>query len=146
MPFCQLIITTTFIVIIASIAIVINTVVSIHHPSSIIHPRRRPSSLITQKANANLKTHLSAVGLEPTRSCLQRILNTSPLNHAGTPTVLHFPSSASHVGELMQPSSPQQCREVALYPQRTQGRPQQAELSGAANADEEMDDGAACFR
>jgi hypothetical protein len=45
-----------------------------------------------------------------------------------------------------QPSAPQQFREVALYPKSTQGRPQQAELSGAAHADEEMDDGAVCFR
>jgi hypothetical protein len=42
--------------------------------------------------------------------------------------------------------SPQQFREVALYRKRTQGRPQRAELSGAANADEEMDDGAVRLR
>ena len=42
--------------------------------------------------------------------------------------------------------SPTQFREVALYRKRTQGRPQQAELSGAAKADEEMDDGAVRFR
>ena len=42
--------------------------------------------------------------------------------------------------------SPQQFGEVALYRKRTKGRPQQAELSGAANADEEMDDGAVRFR
>jgi hypothetical protein len=62
--FRPLIITTTIIV---SIIVVIITIVCI--PSSIIHPLRRPSSLITQNANANMKTHLSAVGFEPSRSC-----------------------------------------------------------------------------
>jgi hypothetical protein len=65
--FCPLIITTTIIVIIVSIIFVIITIVCI--PSSIIHPHRRPLSLITQNANANMKTPLSAVGFEPTRSC-----------------------------------------------------------------------------
>jgi len=39
-----------------------------HHrqrPPSIIHSRRRPSSSIMQGANANMKTHLSAVGSNP---------------------------------------------------------------------------------
>ena len=35
------------------------------HPPSIIHSRRRPSSSITEGANANMKTHLSAVGSNP---------------------------------------------------------------------------------
>jgi hypothetical protein len=70
--FCQLITSTTIIVSIVSIIIVIITIVCI--PSSIIHPHRRPSSLNTQSANANMKTHLSAVGFEPTRSCLQQAL------------------------------------------------------------------------
>jgi hypothetical protein len=42
--------------------------------------------------------------------------------------------------------SPQQFREVALYRKSTQEMPQQAELSGAADAGEEMDNGAARFR
>jgi hypothetical protein len=42
--------------------------------------------------------------------------------------------------------SSQKVHEVALYRTKIQGRPQQAELSGAANADEEMDDGAVRFR
>jgi hypothetical protein len=42
--------------------------------------------------------------------------------------------------------SPQQCREVALYRNSTQGSPQQAELIGAANAGEETDNGAVGFR
>jgi hypothetical protein len=50
----------TISVIIVSIVIVITTIVSIHHPSS--KPHRRPSSLITQNANANMKTHSPAVG------------------------------------------------------------------------------------
>jgi hypothetical protein len=68
---CQCIITTTIIVIVVSIVIVIITIACIHHPSSIIHPHHRPSPLIKQNANAHMKTHLSAVGFEPTRSCLQ---------------------------------------------------------------------------
>jgi hypothetical protein len=42
--------------------------------------------------------------------------------------------------------SPQQCCEVALYRNSTQGSSQQAELSGAASAGEETDNGAVGFR
>ena len=52
----------------------------------------------------------------------------------------------SNYRQVREMCSPQQFRQVALYRKRTQGRPQQAELSGAANADEEMDDGAVRFR
>ena len=58
-------------------------------------------------------------------------------------------ANAGHVGphrQVREMCSPQQFREVALYSKRNQGRPQQAELSGAAHADEEMDDGAVRFR
>jgi hypothetical protein len=58
-------------------------------------------------------------------------------------------ANAGHVGpnrQVREMRSPQKVNEVALYRTKIQGRPQPAELSGAPNADEEMNDGAVRFR